>query len=184
MKTSTESFTAPPAGSCDAVQWEISQALDERRPFSTAAREHLPTCPHCAAFAEAWGAEGGLVSLLDPAPALDPATAQRMMQASLAADAPAETVRPARATSAPLLRWAAVLALGALGWWLLDPKVAPPPSGPVARNAAASPTVAMSRQMARLEQPLVREQAALQGAAVDGLARVREVLDWSSGVLQ
>ncbi len=184
MTNPTENFTMPAAGSCEAFQWEISQALDERRTFSTTARAHLSGCAQCAAFAEAWGDESGLTGLLAQAPAHDPAVTERLIQAALLAEAPATFVRPRRAATAPWLRWAAVLALGAIGWWLLDPQVAPTPTTITTASHGDSPALAMNRQMARLEQPLAREQAALQGAAADGFAHVRQVLDWSSNVLQ
>ena len=186
MKTPDEIFTPPDAGTCDAFQWEISQALDERREVSPAARAHLRSCPHCAAFADSWSDEGVDANRLSEAPAIDPAVTGRIVQASLAADVPARVERAPRRSGGWLFRVAAVLALGALGWWLMDPRTIAPPPSKVASTAGgkAMPVVAISRQMARLEEPLAREQSALHGAAVTGFARLREVLDKSSSALQ
>jgi hypothetical protein len=186
MNTPDEIFTPSAAGTCDAFQWEISQALDESRLFSSAVREHLQTCPHCAAFAESWSVEGVGSSPLSRAPELDSALSSRLVQAALMADVPARVERAPRRSGGWLFRVAAVLALGALGWWLMDPRtIAPPPSKVASTTGGKTiPVVAMSRQMARLEQPLGREQAALHGAAVTGFARLREVLDKSSSALQ
>jgi anti-sigma factor RsiW len=184
MTHPTEPFSTPVAGSCEAFQWEISQALDERRTFSDSARAHLHTCPACAAFAEAWGEDGGLAGPLAHTPATDPAVAHRLVQAALATDAPARLERSPRGSRGWLFRAVAVLALGALGWWLMDPRVVPGPPPATARTTGASPVLAMNRQMARLEGPMAREQAALQGAAVSGFTRLREIFDRSSTVLQ
>ena len=182
MKNSTEDFAAPAAGSCEAFQWEISQALDERGPCNSSTQEHLQTCPHCSTFAENWGLAGTLAGLLAQPPVSQPALAERIIQTALVASEPAIAERPRRSTDAPWLRWAAVLAMGTLGWWLLDPKTTPP-SAP-ATTGSVSPTLAMNRQAARLKEPMLHEQAALQGAATDGLSRLREIFDWSAGVLQ
>jgi anti-sigma factor RsiW len=47
---------------CEAVQMEISNALDEGAPLPTDAQEHVATCPACAAFLGAW--TGGIDELL------------------------------------------------------------------------------------------------------------------------
>ena len=184
MTNPTEPFPTPVAGSCEAFQWEISQALDERRSFSDSAREHLHTCPACAAFAEVWGEDGGFAGPLAHTPAPDPAVAHRLVQAALATDVPARLERSSRTSRGWLFRAVAVLALGALGWWLMDPRVVPGPPPVAAKVAGASPVLAMNRQMARLEGPMAREQAALQGAAASGFGRLRDIFDRSATVLQ
>ena len=163
------------AGTCEAHQWEASQALDERRTPSAETTRHLATCAECARFARLWRDGAGLAA----APAEQPALTQRVVDA-LRHEEPA----PAK-FRVPLARVAAVLALAALGWWLLDPRVSPPPAkaGHGSAAVAGAPAQALARQIARVEEPFGREKVALHTAMIGGVQQVRDAFTWSAGAL-
>jgi hypothetical protein len=169
---------------CEAMQWEISQALDERRPLPENASLHIASCPECAHFARLWRDGGGPAAALGREPVFDPALCQRVLDRTLRGGVSAPRIAT---LSTHLTRWAAVGAFAALSWWLLDPREGSPRVRRAPRPEAprlASPSISLDRQLARIEQRGDREKEVLRNAMIDGTARFRDVLAWSSEALE
>ncbi len=182
-----ESMPEPLEG-CAAFQWQLSELADQSRPMPDEVRAHLATCEDCAHFARLW-----LDNIEEPVAALQrpPAKASpelhRKITRSLAEAMPGAAVRSAPFPASKwdwrdaLLKAAAVAAVAAFSFWLLQPKIADPPKPSV---AGAVTTQALVHTVAAAEQPLVRERQALCRAAVEGGVHLRETLHDSLGFFE
>jgi len=174
---------------CDAIQWRISECADERLQLPGDIKTHVDSCEECAGFARAWFIrEAGPARDLEASSTEAPSELRQRIVAevtSLLSDAviPFPAPRKSVRWSSVLARIAAVLAIGGLAFWLLDPHVTQ--REPVRSTATAriDPNTLL-RNVAAIERPMTREKKALREAALDGADQLRDHLQWTFAMLE
>ncbi len=172
----------PAPQSCDAIQMELSDFADQSPApaLPPEIREHLAHCAHCAHFARLWlnRAAAPIAALqVGPAPVsptLRDNILSRAGEASATNVVPASQFRAWRGLGREMLaKAAALVALAAFSYWLLQPHyVEPPPK----TSAAALAPRALAQSIAAAEAPMARERDALRLDAMHGRDQLRQAI--------
>ncbi len=180
-------FLTEPEG-CEAMQMRISEAADEGHSLPDAIETHLQTCPACARFARLWLEPGAapVRELAEPVSVSVNADLRVRVLASVAHDHSRNAVVSFPAQSLPRPWWrnlgklAAVLAVGALAWWMLNPKIVEKSDH---ETVASFSSNSLFHTVALAEKPMHHEKEALHRAALRGGKRLHETVAWTFAML-
>jgi hypothetical protein len=173
---------------CEAVQMRISEAADEGPALPEPIEAHLQTCPACARFAQLWLEPGAapVRELSEPVPASASADLRGRVLASVTHDHSRNAVVPFPVQTKPRAWWhsfgklAAALAVGALAWWMLNPKVVEKPEEQAVASFGSN---SLLHTVALAEKPMHHEKEALHRAALRGGKRLHETVAWTFAML-